>query len=68
VERDGLRVVRPFAAVLDLIREGRVSVEHIERGFKDGIAKGVITIAEAKQANMSPSEREIIDEWLKEVR
>ena len=67
-ERDGLRVVRPFVAVLDLIREGRVSSEHIERGFKDGIAKGVITIAEAKKVNLSPSEREIIDEWLKEAR
>lgn len=67
IERDGLRVVRPFVAVLDLIREGRVSSEHIERGFKDGIAKGIITIAEAKKANLSHSEREIIDEWLKEA-
>jgi predicted transcriptional regulator of viral defense system len=66
-EREGLRVVRPFLAVLDLIREGRVSVEHIERGFKDGISKGVITIAEAKNANLPPNERQMIDVWIKEA-
>ena len=36
--------------MLDLLREGRVSVEHIERGFKDGIIKGVITVQLFKHA------------------
>jgi predicted transcriptional regulator of viral defense system len=66
-EREGLRVVRPFLAVLDLIREGRVSVEHIERGFKDGISKGIITISEVKTAKLPPNERQLIDVWLKEA-
>jgi hypothetical protein len=35
-ERDGLRVIRPFLAVLDLLREGRVSIKHIERGLITG--------------------------------
>jgi predicted transcriptional regulator of viral defense system len=64
---DGLRVVRPFRAVIDLLREGRVSVEHIERGFKDGIRKGVITIPEVKKAKLSPDERRLVSAWMKEA-
>jgi len=64
---DGLRVVRPFRAVLDLLREGRVSVEHIERGFKDGVRKGVITIPEVKKAKISPEERRLVSAWIKEA-
>lgn len=63
---DGLRVVRPFHAVMDLLREGRVSVEHIERGFKDGIRRGVITIPEVKKAKLSPDERRLVGAWMKE--
>jgi len=66
-EREGLRVVRPFLAVLDLIREGRVSSEHIERGFKDGISKGIITITEVKKSKLPPNERKLINAWLKEA-
>jgi hypothetical protein len=64
-ERDGLRVVRPFLAVLDLLREGRVSVEHIERGFKDGIRTGAITITEVKKTKLPLDERQFINAWLK---
>ena len=66
-ERDGLRVVRPFLVVLDLLREGRVSIEHIERGFKDGIIKGVITTSEAKKAKLLPNEQHLINTWLEEA-
>ena len=66
-ERDGLRVVRPFLAVLDLLREGRVSIEHIERGFKDGIIKGVITASEVKKAKLPAHEQHLINAWLKET-
>jgi predicted transcriptional regulator of viral defense system len=66
-ERDGLRVVRPFLVVLDLLREGRISIEHIERGFKDGIIKGVITTSEVKKAILLPNEQHLINEWLKEA-
>jgi len=67
IEWEGLRVVRPFRAVLDLIREGRISIEHIERGFKDGVSRGVITIVEVKKTKLPPSERSLIDAWLKEA-
>jgi len=66
VELNGLRVVRPFCAVLDLLREDRVSTEHIERGFKDGIRNGTITIPEVKKAKISPEERRLVDTWMKE--
>lgn len=66
-ERDGIRVVRPFLVVLDLLREGRVSIEHIERGFKDGIAKGNITASEVKKTKLSPNEQYLIQSWLKEA-
>jgi hypothetical protein len=66
-ERDGLRVVRPYLVVLDLLREGRISTEHIERGFKDGIIKGVITTSEVKKARLLPNEQHLINAWLKEA-
>ena len=66
-EREGLRIVRPFIAVLDLIREGRISVEHIERGFKDAIRKGVITSSEVKKAALLSNEQLLIDAWLREA-
>lgn len=66
-EREGLRVVCPFLAVIDLIREGRVSVEHIERGFKDGVSKGIITLSEVKKMKLPPDERRLINAWLKET-
>ncbi|MCX6130410.1 MAG: type IV toxin-antitoxin system AbiEi family antitoxin domain-containing protein, partial [Proteobacteria bacterium] len=43
IEHDGLRVIRPLKAMVDMIREERVSAEHIEKGFKDGFRKGIIT-------------------------
>ena len=67
IERDGIRVLRPFLAVTDLIREGRVSLEHIERGFKDGIVKGAITVSEAREAKLPAREQDLINCWLKEV-
>lgn len=66
-ERDGLRVTRPFVAVLDLLREGRVSIEHIERGFKDGISKGVITGSEVKNAKLQSHEQHLLNAWLREA-
>jgi hypothetical protein len=51
---------------MDLLCEGRVSQEHVERGFKDGIRNGLITAAEAKKAKSEPEQRRLIGEWLKE--
>jgi len=62
----GLRVVRPLITILDLMREGRASPEHIERGFKDGIRKGIITVAEIKKMKLPPDEQRQINFWLKE--
>ena len=66
-EWEGIQVVRPFQSVLDLMREGRISAEHIERGFKDGIKKGIITITEVEETKLPPRERKVINLWLKEA-
>jgi hypothetical protein len=66
-ERDGLRIVRPFIVILDLLREGRISIEHIERGFKDGIAKGVISSSEVMKITMPVQTQHLIQSWLKET-
>ncbi len=38
---EGLRVIRPLRATIDLLSEDRISPEHIRQGFKDGLKKGV---------------------------
>ena len=64
-ERDGLRTVRPLTTIVDHLREGRVSREHIERGFKDGIASGVITRADVQRYDFKPEEHRLIHGWLR---
>ncbi len=66
VDYEGLKVVRPLIAIIDLIREERVSMEHIERGFLDGVRKGVIAYTEIKDAELKPQEQRKINEWLRE--
>lgn len=66
IEHDGLRVVRPLVTIIDIMREGRISPEHIERAFKDGIRQGIITLKEIDKADFKPKERDAIKSWLKE--
>lgn len=66
IDYEGLKVVRPLITILDLIREERVSMEHIERAFRDGVRKGIITYTEIKNAEFKPIEQRKINEWLRE--
>lgn len=66
-EREGLRIVKPLPTVIDLLRERRVSMEHIEQGFKDGIKNGIITLQEMKKIKLSSTERQLINAWVKEA-
>lgn len=68
IEWNGLRVVRALRTIVDLLHEGRVSREHIERGFKDAATRGLITHAEFKAAQVSAPERATLKSWWKEVR
>jgi hypothetical protein len=61
--RDGLRVVRPMPTLLDLLREGRVSREHIERGLRDGLRSGEITRVELQQLPHLLPEAQLLRRW-----
>ena len=66
---EGLRVTRPYQTLRDLIKEGRVSLEHVERGYKEGRAKGLITEREAEAlSGLSESEKDMVLKWEKERR
>ncbi len=68
IEWSGLRVVCPLRTIVDLLRECRVSLEHVERGFKDASTRGLITTQEFKAAEVSDSERAMLIPWWEEVR
>ena len=68
IQHEGLRVVRPLKAIVDMIREERVSGEHIERGFKDSIRKGLITEISIGRENLSPREHRLFQTWVKEIK
>lgn len=68
IEHDGLRVIRPLKAMVDMIREERVSAEHIEKGFKDGFRKGIITSISIEEEGLSARERRLILTWIKDIR
>ncbi len=68
INYEGLRVVKPLKAIIDMIREERVSPEHIEKGFKDAIRKGIITELAIESANISPRERRLFLSWINDVR
>jgi hypothetical protein len=66
--RGGLRVVRPLPTLIDLLRDNRVSREHIEKGMHDALARGVLAEAEITQlAGLSP-ETQILNRWILDVR
>ena len=60
---EGLRVVRPFQTIVDLIREERVSPEHVEKGFIDGIKSGLINRDDGSSPQLSPRERRLFATW-----
>lgn len=62
---EGLRVVRPLSAVIEMLREERVSLEHIERGLQDAVRRGLCTTDELDRAPLTPRERRLIEDWLK---
>ena len=62
-EWSGLRIVRPLYVILDLIREERISTEHIERAFVDGRRKGLIAELDMEAAPMSPREKRLLKTW-----
>ena len=68
IEHEGLRVIRPMVTILDLLRENRISPEHIEQAFKDGLRNGVIPLSEIDHADFKPNERKLICAWIKEGR
>jgi predicted transcriptional regulator of viral defense system len=68
IDHEGLRVVRPFIAIVEMIREERVSVEHIEKGFKDAFRKGLIREIDLADAIISPRERRLFLTWSNETR
>jgi hypothetical protein len=61
---EGLRVVRPLPTLLELLDEGRVSEEHIERGLFDGIQQGSITRTELAQAVVEHAGGRRLYDWL----
>jgi len=68
ISHEGLRVIRPLKAFVDMIKEERVSAEHIEKGFKDALRKGIISEISIERENLSPRERRLLQAWTKETR
>lgn len=64
--RDGLLVVRPLPTLVDLLREGRVSREHIRQGLFDGLRKGVVTRDAVVQAAQLAPEARLLNTWILE--
>ena len=60
---EGLRVVRPFQTIVDIVREERVSSEHAERGFVDGLRKGLITREDTVSPRLTSRERRLFAAW-----
>jgi S-adenosylmethionine synthetase len=58
--------VKPVSTLVDLLREGRLSKEHIEKGLFDGLRTGAITRAELAAVVPGP-ERQQLRKWLKEL-
>ncbi|MFW7382055.1 MAG: type IV toxin-antitoxin system AbiEi family antitoxin domain-containing protein [Oligoflexus sp.] len=68
IDYEGLRVVRPLTAIIDMIREERVSSEHIEKGFKNGLRKGVITDLAIEAASITAREQRLFQTWINDIR
>lgn len=68
IDHEGLRVVRPLRAIVDMIREERVSAEHIEKGFKDALRKGLIREIDLVDANISPREQRFFQTWTHDTK
>lgn len=65
----GLRVMRPLVVIRELIREGRVSYEHIERAFVDGIESGKISATEmTRLPRFTESEKRIVTPWIGKLK
>ena len=61
---EGLQVVRPLPTLIELLDEGKISHEHIERGLFDGIQRGSITRAELAQAAVEHASARRLQDWL----
>jgi predicted transcriptional regulator of viral defense system len=64
--RDGLLVIQPLPTLIDLLREGRVSHEHIRQGLFDGLRKGVVTRDAVVQAAQLVTEARLLNKWILE--
>ncbi|MBP9708660.1 MAG: hypothetical protein KBD78_13560 [Oligoflexales bacterium] len=62
---EGLRVIKLLQTIIDLLREGRVSREHIEKGFIEGIKKGYIRLNDVEDFKYKLSEKKLIKEWMR---
>jgi len=63
VQRQGFRVVLPLRAVVDLLKEGAESPDHLRQALKQGLARGLIGRSEIRRH----PDRKMIERLLKGV-
>jgi len=59
-ERQGYRVTRPLKAVTDLLTDSAVSADHLQQALKQGMKRGLITLADIERNSHRSALRKLL--------